>query len=291
MNKILLTGANGQVGWELARSLAPLGEVIARNRATLDLTDSAAVAVAIKEVRPDIVVNAAAYTAVDQAEREPDLAMKINAEAPAVMAEAAQKLGSLLVHYSTDYVFDGVKQGAYTEEDMPNPLGIYGRSKLAGEQAIQLSGCRHLIFRTSWVYGLRGKNFLRTIQRLAGERNEISVVDDQVGAPTWSRMIAEATALALRSEPESGIYNLTAAGVTSWHGFAKAILEAQQWRGNLTAIMTDAYPLPAKRPVNFATRQRQACERSRPSFAGLAPGPSTLPSGKQRVIVELVAQR
>ena len=250
MNKILLTGANGQVGWELARSLAPLGEVIARNRATLDLTDSAAVAVAIKEVRPDIVVNAAAYTAVDQAEREPDLAMKINAEAPAVMAEAAQKLGSLLVHYSTDYVFDGVKQGAYTEEDMPNPLGIYGRSKLAGEQAIQLSGCRHLIFRTSWVYGLRGKNFLRTIQRLAGERNELSIVDDQVGAPTWSRMIAKATALALRCDPESGIYHLTAAGATSWHGFAKAILEAQQWGGKLTAISTDDYPLPAKRPAN-----------------------------------------
>lgn len=253
MKRILLIGSNGQVGWELRRTLAPLcigGSVTTLDRQALDLADPGAIRAAIEVTRPDIIVNAAAYTAVDRAEAEPELAMKINAVAPAVMAEAAKALDSLLVHYSTDYVFDGGKVGAYTEGDTPNPINIYGKSKLEGEAAIQASTCRHLIFRTSWVYGLRGSNFLGTIQRLGAAREELRVVADQYGAPTWSRMIAETTALALRGDPDSGLYHLSAAGSTSWHGFAQAILEAQGWHGTLHAIETSEYPLPARRPMN-----------------------------------------
>ena len=250
MKNILLIGSNGQVGWELRRTLAPLGPVTALDRQSLDLTNLASLRAIIEAARPDIIVNAAAYTAVDQAESEPELAMQINAAAPAAIAEAACTLGSLLVHYSTDYVFDGTKAGAYTEEDTPNPINVYGKSKLAGELAIQASGCRHLIFRTSWVYGLHGKNFLRTIQRLSAEREELRVVDDQIGAPTWSRMIAETTALALHGLYTSGLYHLSAAGSASWHGFAQAILDAQYWRGKLVPIRTSEYPLPARRPMN-----------------------------------------
>ncbi|CAG0933453.1 MAG: dTDP-4-dehydrorhamnose reductase [Rhodocyclaceae bacterium] len=257
---ILLTGKNGQVGWELARALLPLGNVAAFDHAGLDLADAAAVRRKLDEVRPDAIVNAAAYTAVDRAESEPELASAINAAAPALLAQEAARRGALLIHYSTDYVFDGAKAAPYVETDPTAPLGAYGRSKLAGEEGIRAAGCEHLIFRTSWVYGARGANFLRTILRLAAEREELRVVNDQIGAPTWARLIAEATAHALKQAMRerrdgafrSGTYHLAAAGETSWHGFASAIVAG---RGGLrvkavTPIATADYPLPAPRPAN-----------------------------------------
>lgn len=259
--KILLTGKNGQVGWELQRTLAPLGEVVAVDRQALDLTSPDAIRALIREVKPTLIVNPAAYTAVDKAESEPEIAMAVNGIAPAIMAEEAKKLGAAMVHYSTDYVFDGSKASPYTEEDIPCPINVYGRTKLAGEQAIQAAGIPHLILRTSWVYGARGKNFLLTILRLAKERDELKIVDDQIGAPTWSRMIAEATAQILAQSvlpmPHhplaitgvSGIYNLTAAGRTSWCGFTRAILENAQVGTRVNPIPTTDYPLPAPRPL------------------------------------------
>jgi dTDP-4-dehydrorhamnose reductase len=193
---ILLTGKNGQVGWELQRTLQPVGKVAAFSHAGLDLADAAAIRSKLDEVRPDVIVNAAAYTAVDKAESEPELAHEVNAVAPALLAQEAARRGALLIHYSTDYVYDGAKAAPYVESDKTNPLGAYGRSKLAGEEGIRASGCDHLIFRTSWVYAARGANFLRTILRLAAEREELRIVMDQIGAPTWARLIAEATALA-----------------------------------------------------------------------------------------------
>ena len=195
--KILLLGKNGQVGWELHRTLSPLGEVIATDRRDLDITDFHRVRETIHTIRPRVIVNATAYTAVDRAEDEPELAMLINGTAPGVLAEEAKKCGALLVHYSTDYVFDGTKKEPYTEEDTPNPLNVYGRTKLKGEEAIQSVDGNYLIFRTSWVYGERGHNFYLTIRRLAKEKEEISVVDDQIGAPTWCRTIAENTTFIL----------------------------------------------------------------------------------------------
>lgn len=262
MKRILLTGRNGQVGWELQRTLAPLGEVIALDREKLDLADADAIRAAVRTARPDIIVNAAAYTAVDQAEKETGLAMRVNGQAPGVMAEEAKRLGAQLVHFSTDYVFDGSKPAPYTEDDAPAPINAYGRSKLAGELAIQATGCRHLIFRINWVYGLHGKNFLRTILRLAEEREELRIIDDQFGAPTWSRLIAEATAVALgRQRQLEGLYHLASDGYTSWHGFTEAILaHSQEIRTReplLTAIPTHEYPLPAARPHN----SRLACNR------------------------------
>lgn len=262
MKRILLTGRNGQLGWELQRTLAPLGEVCALGRDKLDLADADAVRATIRTLRPDLIVNAAAYTAVDQAERETSLAMRVNAEAPGVMAEEASRIGAQLVHYSTDYVFDGTKDGPYGEDDAPAPSNAYGHSKLAGEQAIRESGCRHLIFRVSWVYGLHGKNFLRTILRLAEEREELRIVADQFGAPTWSRLIAETTAIALgRPQPLEGLYHLATDGHTSWHGFARAILDLTRNRRirepRLSAISTQEHPLPAARPGN----SRLKCER------------------------------
>jgi dTDP-4-dehydrorhamnose reductase len=265
--KILLTGKNGQVGWELQRALATLGDVVAADRQGMDLANPDSIRSAIRATRPDLIVNAAAYTAVDKAESEPDLAMAINGTAPGIMAEEAKRLGAAMVHYSTDYVFDGTKTSPYTEEDTPNPINVYGKTKLAGEQAVQATGIPHLIFRTSWVYGLRGKNFLLTILRLAQERDELKIVDDQVGAPTWSRLIAEATAQILaqirmpiahhplRIAEVSGLYHLTSAGQTSWHGFARAILDHSGLVGikplaRLTAIPGADYPLPAPRPGN-----------------------------------------
>ncbi|MGH8609166.1 MAG: dTDP-4-dehydrorhamnose reductase [Gammaproteobacteria bacterium] len=258
--RILLTGKNGQVGWELERTLAPLGEVVALDRDGMDLADADSVCRVIREVRPKLIVNAGAYTAVDKAESEPELAMKINGVAPEIMAEEAKKLRACVVHYSTDYVFDGTKLAPYDEDDRTNPISVYGKSKLAGEQAIRGSGCRHLIFRTSWVYGARGRNFLLTMLRLARERDGLRIVDDQIGAPTWSRLIAVATALVLakllapprdwrkertlRFSPEqdwgegrklplppgegwgeglSGTFHLTTEGETSWYGFAQEI--------------------------------------------------------------------
>jgi dTDP-4-dehydrorhamnose reductase len=262
---ILLTGATGQVGWELQRTLSSLGRVIAPGRDVLDLSRPETLAQAVRKIRPDLIVNPAAHTAVDRAETEPDLAQAINADSVAVLANEAARSRITLVHFSTDYVFDGSKPAAYVETGKPNPLGVYGRTKLAGEQAILTSGASHLIFRTSWVYGLRGKNFLLTIQKLARERDVLNVVDDQIGAPTWSRVIAEATAqvLVLWLSPGatdddrhrlSGMYHMSCQGQTSWHGFAQAILAKTSASGEniarLKAINTVDYPTPARRPAN-----------------------------------------
>ncbi len=263
MRTILLTGKNGQVGFELQRTLAPLGAVIALDIEDIDLSSADAIRKKVREIKPQIIVNAAAYTAVDRAESEPDLAMKVNGIAPGVLAEEAKRLGALMVHYSTDYVFDGTKDGPYTETETPNPLSVYGRSKLAGDQAIQATGVPHYIFRTSWVYAARGQNFVRTMLRLGRERSELRIVDDQVGAPTWARFVAEATAQVLRqlgdghkaTGDRAGIYNLTATGAISWYGFASAIFaEAKAQLGKsppkLIPITTAEYPLPARRPAN-----------------------------------------
>lgn len=255
--KILLTGVNGQVGWELRRTLATLGEVIAPTRAQLDLTDTTALREFLHEVRPDLIVNPAAYTAVDRAESEPALAHAINAIAPAVMAETAAKINAAMVHYSTDYVFDGNKTSAYVESDVTNPLSVYGKTKLYGEQAIVAAGIPHLILRTSWVYGLRGSNFLLTMQRLFRERDTINVVNDQFGAPTWSRMIAEASAQMIAQHPfehHSGIYHLTNTGSINWHEFARAILARTVLPTSrqviINAIPSSQYPTAAGRPAN-----------------------------------------
>jgi len=255
--RILLTGVNGQVGWELQRTLAPLGEVIAADRSVLDLADTAGIRRSVAAIAPNLIVNPAAYTAVDKAESEPELAHAVNAVAPGELAAC----GIPLVHFSTDYVFDGRKAGAYTEDDTPNPLGVYGASKLAGEQSVARAGIPHLILRTSWVYGLRGRNFLLTMQRLARERDTLGVVDDQFGAPTWSRLIGEATALVVArwmDRPDqtatSGIYHLSCGGRTSWHGFTAAILahlaQTETKLAKLNAIPTTGYPTPAARPAN-----------------------------------------
>jgi dTDP-4-dehydrorhamnose reductase len=258
---ILLTGVNGQVGFELARSLQGLGRVVALDRSRLDLGDLDQVRHVVRDVKPKLIVNPAAYTAVDKAESDADACMRANAEAPGVMAEEAEKLGAALVHYSTDYVFDGTKDGAYVEEDVVNPQNVYGKSKLAGEQAIAASGCDYLIFRTSWVYGTRGKNFLMTMLRLGAEREELSVVADQIGAPTWSNTIAALTSNVLAQavdgsgdwwKEKSGVYHLTASGTTSWHGFAQAIFDNSRLekKPSVKAIPAASYPTPASRPAN-----------------------------------------
>jgi dTDP-4-dehydrorhamnose reductase len=247
--RILLTGANGQVGWELRRTLAPLGELTALGRAELDLRDAVRIREAVRASNPDVIVNAAAYTAVDKAESEREAAFAVNAGAPGVLAAEAKRSGALLVHYSTDYVFDGAKPAPYVEEDEPNPVNAYGASKLAGERAIAASGCRYLILRTSWVYGPRGANFYLTMLRLARERPELRVVDDQVGAPTSSLAIARATAQLLRPGAH-GLYHLSAAGKTSWCGFARAVLEGAGITTPVVGIRTEDYPAPAKRPRN-----------------------------------------
>jgi len=272
---ILLTGKDGQIGWELQRTLLPLGRVIAVGREELDLANGDAVRAVMREHRPDIIVNAAAYTAVDQAEHETELAQAVNASAPGVMAEESARQGCLLVHYSTDYIFDGAKTEPYVEDDSPNPLNAYGRSKLAGEEAIRATGARHLIFRTGWIYGARGTNFLRTILRLAQEREGLRVVADQFGAPTWSRLVAEVTAQVLaqriapghegRLEDVHCTYHLTASGSTSWHGFAQAIIEGSRRLHPDVALKTQRiaatpsaeYPSPARRPGN----SRLSCAR------------------------------
>jgi len=247
--RILLTGRNGQVGWELERTLAPLGEVIATDRSTLDLADADMIRRVVREAKPEIIVNAAAYTAVDKAEAEPELAMRINGFAPGVLAEEAKRLGALLVHYSTDYVFDGEKAAPYVESDAPNPINEYGKSKLAGERAIAASGCMHLVLRTSWVYGARGRNFLLTMLRLARQKPELRVVDDQVGAPTSSSAIAQATAQLL-NRGVHGLYHLCASGKVSWCGFARAILARAKIDIPVVAIRSEDYPTPARRPRN-----------------------------------------
>ena len=264
--RIMLTGANGQVGWELARSLMPLGEVIALDRAQCDLSRPETIFNVIQAIKPDVIVNAAAYTAVDKAEEEEELATTINGTSVGVIAEEASKLNALLIHYSTDYVFDGTKQEPYTEKDIPKPINAYGRSKLAGEKAITQSACDYLILRTTWVYAARGKNFLRTMLRLAQEREELCIVADQYGAPTWARNIADATTHVLvaaqqerqAGEFSSGTYHLCASGKTTWHGFSTAIIERAKQLSTAGSIKTERvlpiatedYPLPASRPEN-----------------------------------------
>ncbi|BAZ47839.1 dTDP-4-dehydrorhamnose reductase [Nostoc sp. NIES-4103] len=261
--KILLTGITGQVGWELQRTLMTVGEVIPVRRNEMDLTQPNSISDIIQQVKPDLIVNPAAYTAVDKAESEPELAMAINGIAPGVIAESAKKVGVALIHYSTDYVFDGTKTTPYTESDKPNPQNIYGKTKLVGEQAIASSGVPHLILRTSWVYGLRGKNFLLTMRKLAQEREEIKVVADQIGAPTWSRVIAETTAQILSQARHNvsdflvstgGLYHLTASGQTSWYTFAQTIFNhdvqhSERKLQNLISITSKEYPTTAKRPA------------------------------------------
>jgi dTDP-4-dehydrorhamnose reductase len=260
--KILLLGKNGQVGWELQRALAPLGELVALDRRDADLARPDALAAAVQAAHPDVVVNAAAYTAVDHAEREEALARSVNAAAPAALAHAAAQAGAWLVHYSTDYVFDGSGHTPRDEAAPTGPLSVYGRTKLEGEQAILSSGVRHLVFRTSWVYAARGGNFARTMLRLACERDHLRVIDDQVGAPTGAELIADVTAHAIRAacaRPElGGLYHLAAAGQTSWHGYARHVVDWARAQGQaikvapdaIEAIPTAAYPTAARRPLN-----------------------------------------
>lgn len=267
MTRVLVTGAGGQVGAETARVLAGRAEVTAYDRASLDLSDASQIAARIREARPDVIVNAAAYTAVDRAESEPDLARAVNAVAPGIIAAEAKSLGALLVHFSTDYVFDGAKREPYVEEDATAPLGVYGRTKLEGERAIAQSGCAHVILRTAWVYGPTGKNFMLTMLRLAQKGGALRVVSDQRGAPTTSAQLARAVAQLLggasigpesigRVKASTGLYHATAAGETTWHGFATAIFEERARRSNgaftppqVIAIATADYPTPAKRPA------------------------------------------
>lgn len=255
--KILLTGSNGQVGYELERSLQGLGEVIALDRSGMDLSDLDQVRDVIRRIQPGLIVNPAAYTAVDKAESEPALAHRVNAEAPGLMAQEAARLGAAMVHYSTDYVFDGTSAAPRVETDATGPINVYGASKLAGEQAIAAAGIPHLILRTSWVYGMRGKNFLLTMLRLGRERDELRVVADQHGAPTWSRSIADSTALILAQagaggadwwQRHAGTYHLSSQGQTTWYEFTAAILAEAGIDCRLQPITTAEYPLPAARP-------------------------------------------
>jgi len=264
--KILLLGMNGQVGWELQRSLAPLGELVALDHDSKDFcgdfTDLEGLAKTVRTVKPDVIVNAAAHTAVDKAESEAALARTINALAPGVLAQEAARANAWLVHYSTDYVFDGSGDKPWLENDATAPLNVYGVTKLEGEQLIQQSGCRHLIFRTSWVYGARGGNFAKTMLRLARERDSLSVIDDQIGAPTGADLLADITAHAIRTalqRPEvSGLYHLVAAGEISWHGYASFVIDFARHNGVILKVApgaikpvpTSAFPTPAKRPRN-----------------------------------------
>lgn len=262
--KILLFGKNGQVGWELQRSLSPLGELIAleSNSKHLcgDFTDLAGLAETVRKVTPDVIVNAAAHTAVDRAESEPDLALTINAAAPSALAEEAKRLNAWLIHYSTDYVFDGSGDKPWVESDPTGPLNVYGRTKLEGERLIAQSDCNHLIFRTSWVYGARGGNFAKTMLRLAREREKLKVIDDQTGAPTGADLLADVTAHAIRMTRHnadiSGLYHLVAGGEVTWHGYASFVLDFARRKGialkasEIEPVPTDAFPTPAMRPHN-----------------------------------------
>lgn len=264
MTRILVTGKNGQVGWELQRSLQCLGEVIAVDRGQFDLAQPETLTGRLDELAPDVIVNAAAYTAVDKAESEEALATRVNGDSPGVMAAWAARRGALMLHYSTDYVFDGRGERPWTEDDVPAPLSAYGRSKLAGEQAIRAGGVDYLILRTSWVYASRGRNFLSTMIRLAADRDELRIVNDQWGAPTSARLIADTTAQviahAVRERAESrfrpALVHLTARGATSWHGFACAIIESARTRDqtlrarSIVPIASSEYPTPARRPAN-----------------------------------------
>jgi dTDP-4-dehydrorhamnose reductase len=294
---ILLLGPNGQVGWELQRALAPLGQVVACSRASnpaADLSTPEALAALMDRVQPGLVVNAAAHTAVDKAESEPDLAHAINAAAPGVLARSAAARGVPLVHYSTDYVFDGSGSHARHEDEPTGPLSVYGRTKLAGEAAIRASGCSHLILRTSWVYAARGGNFARTMLRLAAERDTLSVINDQMGAPTGAELLADVTAHAVRrllaDASVSGTYHCAAAGCTSWHGYAQHVIQRAHALGRplkasadtVRAIPTSAYPTPAQRPLN----SRLDCSRLQAAFGLHLPPWQT---GIDRMLDEVLA--
>jgi dTDP-4-dehydrorhamnose reductase len=260
--RILITGGAGQVGWELCRTLAVHGEILAPARNELDLASADSIVAAVRAFGPELIVNAAAYTAVDTAESQAELAAKVNGDAPRIMAEEAARLGAGMVHFSTDYVFDGTKIEPYVEDDKTSPINVYGRTKLAGERGVAGAIPAHLILRTSWVYGPRGRNFLLTVLRLAHERKELKVVDDQYGAPTPARLIAEATACivaqlsrrahlnAERLEYVGGTYHLTSAGRTTWYDFAREILQGRQDASKVVPITTAEYPSPARRPRN-----------------------------------------
>jgi dTDP-4-dehydrorhamnose reductase len=251
--RILLTGRNGQVGWELERALAPLGEVIATDRAALDLADVDPIRRVVRETKPEVIVNAAAYTAVDRAESELEAAMHVNGVAPGVLAEEAKRLSALLVHYSTDYVFDGTKPAPYVEEDSPNPINAYGRSKLAGERAIEAVGGAFLILRTSWVYAPRGRNFFLTIANKARAGDRLRVVDDQHGVPTSAAFLAASTMALLRRQDRArmrGLYHLVPDGQTTWCGFARAIVARLGLSVEVEAIASGDFPTPAARPKN-----------------------------------------
>ena len=296
--KILLLGKNGQVGWELQRALAPLGELIALDfdspaPLTADFSHPESLAATVRAVAPQIIVNAAAHTAVDKAESEPELARALNAASPAVLAREAATLGAWLMHYSTDYVFDGSGSTPWTESSPTGPLSVYGATKLEGEEAIRSSGCRHLIFRTSWVYAARGGNFAKTMLKLAKERDALTVIDDQIGSPTGADLLADLTAHALRAalaRPElAGTYHAVAQGETSWHGYARHVIEFARAAGQpikvapdaIRAVPTSAFPTPARRPGN----SRMDTRKLRDSF-GL-----TLPSwqaGVERMLAEVL---
>lgn len=276
--RLLVTGATGQIGWELTRSLMPLGDVIAVDRNRCDLARPETIAPLVRDIRPDVIVNAAAYTAVDKAESEEALATTINGTSVGILAEESRRCGALLVHYSTDYVFDGRKADPYVENDAPSPINAYGRSKLAGEVAIQAVDCAHIILRTTWVYAARGNNFLRTILRLARERDELNIVADQFGVPTSARAIADVTSHLVRQagqEQTTGhttyhdTYHVTADGATHWYDFAKAILEGARQLGlldtkhplRINPIGTKDYPLPAPRPTNSRLSNQKLRDR------------------------------
>jgi len=295
--KILLLGQGGQVGWELQRSLAPLGEVIALDSGSQDhcgdFTNLPGLIQTIRSVAPDIIVNAAAHTAVDKAESEPEIVRTINALAPAMLAQEAKRLNAWLIHYSTDYVFDGSGDKPWQETDETGPLNVYGASKLEGEQLIQQSGCKHLIFRTSWVYGARGGNFAKTMLRLAGERDSLSIINDQIGAPTGADLLADITAHAIRTaqhrEELSGLYHLVAAGETSWHGYASFVIDFAQRAGvsmwitpeDVHPVPTSAFPTPAKRPLN----SRLDCTKLKNTFGLHLPQWQT---GVSRMLTEIL---
>ena len=294
--KLLLLGKNGQVGWELQRALAPLGEVVGLDFDSLpvaaDFSRPESLRALVREVRPDIIVNAAAHTAVDKAESEPDLARALNASAPGVLAEEAAAGGAWLLHYSTDYIFDGSGRQPRSEDAPTGPLSVYGRTKLEGEQAIRASGCKHLILRTSWVYGARGGNFAKTMLKLAAERDKLSVIDDQIGAPTGADLLADLSAHMLRAALQApalaGTYHAVAAGETSWHGYARYVIEWARGHGvpvkvapeAVLPVPTTSYPTPAKRPLN----SRLSTDKLRSAFGLVLPA---WQSGVERLLTEI----